>query len=61
MKTILIIVLFVCLLASLNTTHVIVETYDEDFDDDANITEDGEEIGNILAFVISISILIPFL
>ena len=63
MKITLIAVFLVCLVANLNTNHVIIETYDNDnynYDDDANISEGGDEIGNILASLASRSILIQF-
>ena len=47
MKTTLIVLLIVCLAAIINTKHVIIETIDKDYDDDANITEESEEIGTI--------------
>jgi hypothetical protein len=46
MKTTLITVFLVCSVASLNAKYGIIETYEEDYEDDANMTEDGEEISN---------------
>ena len=57
MKTTLITVFLVCSVASLNANYGIIETYEEDYDDDANMTEDGEEISNMLASLTSRSIL----
>ena len=48
MKTTMFALLIVCLAAILNTKHVIIETIDTDYDDNAYIIENSQEIGTTL-------------
>ena len=52
--------LLVCSVASQNTKHAFIESYDNDYDDDVNMTESCEDSGKILLSLTSKSFLIPF-